>query len=80
MQDMRSGPRSPVVAALYGRLVSERGAEKTKTAHQQITATVETWTGKVSVLLSKDGSYVVEVGPKHGTGLPVLRGNVDAAS
>jgi hypothetical protein len=44
---------------------------------EEITATLETWTGQVSVTLNRDGSYVVVAGEKHGTGRPVFTGNVD---
>ncbi len=64
------------MAPLYGRLRGNRG-EVTRTGFEEITATLETWTGQVSVTLRKDGSYVVEVGEKHGAGRTVFGGNVD---
>lgn len=53
------------MAPLYSRLRGNRG-EATRTRFGEITATLETWTGQVSVRLFKDGTYVVEVGEKHG--------------
>lgn len=64
------------MAPLYGRLRGSRG-EATRTGFEEITATLETWTGQVSVTLNRDGSYVVVAGEKHGTGRPVFTGNVD---
>ena len=64
------------MAPLYGRLRGNRGGA-TRTDFEEIAATLETWTGQVSVRLFKDGTYVVEVGEKHGTGRTVFGGNVD---
>ncbi len=64
------------MAPLYGRLKG-MGKEKTATATDEITATVETWEGKVSVTLFASGRFVVEVGEKHGIGRPVYEGNAN---
>lgn len=64
------------MSALYGRLLGGRG-EVTRTATREITATLETWEGKVCVTLRKDGTYTVEVGEKYGGMEKVHGGNVD---
>jgi hypothetical protein len=66
------------MAALYGRLRGERG-EVTRTAGREITATLQTWDGRVSVTLWKDGVFVVEVAPLDGYAEAVCRGNVNGA-
>ncbi len=70
------------MSALYGRLRGNRG-EVTRTAACEITATLETWEGKVCVTLWKDGAYmveVVEVGEKYGSMERVHEGNVEERS
>lgn len=67
------------MAPLYGRLRG-RGKEKTATATDEITTTVETWEGKVSVTLFANGRFVVEVGEKYGIGKPVYEGDVNGTS
>jgi hypothetical protein len=54
-----------VMAPLYGRLKG-RGREKTVTATEEITATLETWEAKVSLTLFAGGEFVVEIGDKYG--------------
>lgn len=70
------------MAALYGRLQGERG-QVTRTAHHNITATLETWEGKITVTLQCDGSFTVEVGDKYAGGfgmLPVVSGSIESES
>ena len=55
------------MAPLYGRLKG-RGKEKTATATDEITATLETWEAKVSLTLFPGGEFVVELGEKHRPG------------
>lgn len=62
------------MSALYGRLWGSRGAV-TRTGHTSITARLEDWENAVQLTLFKDGSYVVEVGEKHGQGEEHYRGN-----
>ena len=61
------------MAPLYGRLKG-RGKEKTATAAQEITATLETWEAKVSLTLYPGGEFVVEVSEKYGPGEVGYRG------
>lgn len=66
------------MSALYGRLQGER-KQVTRTAHQGITAQVETWQGIVRVEMTKDGSYSVIVSGKNGEDRrEILNGNVNA--
>lgn len=70
------------MSALYGRMQGERG-QVTRTAHHNITVTLETWEGKISVNLRRDGSFTVEVGDKYAGGfgmLPVVSGSIESES
>lgn len=67
------------MAALYGCLRG-RGKEKTATATQEITATLETWEAKVSLTLLPSGAYFVEIGEKHGPGEIGYEGNAHEQS
>lgn len=70
------------MSALYGRLQGERG-QVTRTAHHSIAATLETWEGKVTVALQRDGSFIVEIGDKYAGGfgmLPVVSGSIQSES
>jgi hypothetical protein len=42
-----------------------------------VQSTLETWEGSVQTTLFRDGTYTVEVGPKHGPRALVAKGNVD---
>ena len=53
------------MAPLYGRLKG-RSKEKTATATEEITATLETWEAKVILTLFPGGEFMVEVGEKYG--------------
>lgn len=64
------------MSALYGRLQGSRG-EATRLGHDHIEATLETWRGRLRLTLGKDGTYALEVAPKHGGFTPVYAGNVD---
>ena len=66
------------MAPLYGRVRGERG-EAMRTASRQITAVLQTWDGRVSVTLWKDGTFVVEVAPRDGYAESVATGNVNGA-
>jgi hypothetical protein len=65
------------MAALYGRLYSERGKVITKTGHQQIMARLETWHGSVQTIVHKDGSFEVYVGDKYACQYLIASGNVN---
>lgn len=71
------------MANLYGRLRGytldgrPSSGEATRLGHGQIEADVETWDGKLSVHLKKDGSYYLYLGGKYDGGKLVARGNVD---
>lgn len=49
-------------------------------AYSEITATLETWEGKVTVTLWRDGTYTVEVGEKYGSAERAHEGNVEERS
>lgn len=63
------------MAPLYGRLQGNRG-EATRMGYSDISTQVETWQGKVSVDLFKDGTFYVRLGGKHDTGKIIAAGNV----
>lgn len=64
------------MAPLYGRLKG-RGKEKTATATEEISCTLETWESKVSLTLFPGGEFVVEVGAKYGPGEVGYKGNAN---
>lgn len=66
------------MAALYGRMQGNRGeVTRMGSANSGIESTLETWDGQVRTELEADGSFVVRIGQKRGSGTVVLRGNVN---
>lgn len=66
------------MAPLRGTLQGTRG-ETSRLGHREITATLSTWEGRVTVTLFKDGTFTVEAGPLDGHARTVAHGNVEAA-
>lgn len=66
------------MAPLYGRLRGERG-EVTRTARRQLSATLQTWDGRVSVTLWADGTFIVETAPLDGYAEVACKGNANGA-
>ncbi len=64
------------MAPLYGRLQGNRG-EATRMGFEEITAALQTWEGRVTTTLRKDGTFTVEMGPLDGHGRTAVVGNVD---
>lgn len=66
------------MAALYGRMQGSRG-ETTRCGHDSISATLETWQGKITTVLEKDGSFTTMISGKQGEGprIVVAQGNVN---
>ena len=66
------------MANLIGYLQGNRG-EVSRTASHEITATLKTWQGSVSLWLHKDGSYTVhESDTPGGISKTVHTGKIDA--
>lgn len=66
------------MAALIGYLQGNRGGvSRLGSKDSGIGANLQTWHGKIAVWLSADGDFYVDIGPKHGGGRTVLKGNVD---
>lgn len=64
----------------YGRLQGNRGMA-TRCGTDRIFTSAETWKGSVHVYLDADGSFTINIGPKHGVqdglgGTIILVGNV----
>jgi len=50
------------MSKFYGTLTNDRGFQSTRTGHQNIKATAQSWSGSVSVeLYEKDGEIIVQV-------------------
>lgn len=64
------------MAALYGRMQGNRG-ETTRCGSEVIETKLETWSGAVRVILSRDGSFTVAIGEKYNAREIIATGNVD---
>jgi hypothetical protein len=67
------------MAALYGYLRSDRPGAVTRASHRRITAEVQTWTDRLALSLSADGSFDLyrEAGPSgSGPRVCIASGNV----
>ncbi len=64
------------MAPLRGTLQGTRG-EASRLGHREITVTLSTWEGRVTVTLFKDGAFTVEAGPLDGHARIVAVGNVN---
>lgn len=64
------------MANLYGRLQGNRG-QTTRVGSTLIDSTLETWDGEIRTTLTKDGSFVVMIGPKNGADMIIAVGNVN---
>jgi peptidyl-tRNA hydrolase len=72
------------MAPLYGRLQGNHWhKEVTRTGVYEVESTLETWDGKITTYLNRDGEFVVTVSSKYGgvfDELVVATGNVDTES
>jgi hypothetical protein len=72
------------MANLYGRLHGNHWhKEVTRTAVDSVDSTLETWEGKITTRLNRDGEFVVTVSSKYGgvfDELVVAAGNVNTES
>lgn len=71
------------MANLYGRLQGytndgrPAAGEATRIGHGSIQSKLETWDGSVRTTLEPNGDFAVLIGPKNGTGMLVMTGNVN---